>query len=209
MKNPWLQIPFQDYENHMREVGQTEMLSRLFGDSLKRYKPGSIALIGCATGNGLEEVDPAITRVIHAVDINPAYLEQLNQRFGQTLPGLNIQCLDLEVDPLSFNNVDLIFCGLVLEYVNPDVLIPELLHALSPGGTLVMVIQQNRNTAFVTKTQYRSLDLLSSFAGTVSGAGLYELLSNLGVGIEMQYDVPLNDNKSFRVFHCSKNRISS
>ena len=97
----------------------------------------------------------------------------------------------------------------MLEYVNPDVLIPELLHALSPGGTLVMVIQQNRNTAFVTKTQYRSLDLLSSFAGTVSGAGLYELLSNLGVGIEMQYDVPLNDNKSFRVFHCSKNRISS
>ncbi|KAF5062220.1 hypothetical protein DSECCO2_307210 [anaerobic digester metagenome] len=209
MKNPWLQIPFPDYENHMREVGQAQLLRRLLGDCLTRYKPGSLALIGCATGNGLEEVDPAITGIVHAVDINPAYLEQLNQRFGHSLPGLHIYCKDLEIDPLSFSNADLIFCGLVLEYVKPEVLIPKLLRGLSPDGTLVIVIQQTRNAAFVTKTKYRSLDLLSSYAGTVSAVDLYALLRELGVEARMQYDVSLNDSKSFRVLHCCRSRISS
>ncbi|MCO5255513.1 MAG: class I SAM-dependent methyltransferase [Lentimicrobium sp.] len=209
MKNPWLQIPFQDYENHMRDVGQAQVLRRLLGDCLRLYSPGSFALIGCATGNGLEEVDPAVTGVIHAVDINPAYLEQLNQRFVQILPGLSIHCLDLEIDPLTFSNADLIFCGLVLEYVKPEVLIPKLLQALSADGTFVIVIQQTRNAAFVSKTKYRSLDLLSSYAGMVSGVDLYALLRELGVEVRMQYDVSLNDSKSFRVFHCCRSRISS
>lgn len=26
MSNPWLNIPFSDYENHMREIGQEQAL---------------------------------------------------------------------------------------------------------------------------------------------------------------------------------------
>ncbi|MGV8114464.1 MAG: class I SAM-dependent methyltransferase [Lentimicrobium sp.] len=206
MKNPWLQIPFPDYENHMREVGQAQVLRRLLGDCLTRYKPGSLALIGCATGNGLEEVDPAITGIVHAVDINPAYLEQLNQRFGQSLPGLNIHCLDMETDLLPFSDAELIFCGLVLEYVKPEVLIPKLLQALSPDGTLVIVIQQTRKSSFVTPTRYNSLALLSGFAGEVSVDEMAALLGANGLCLCEMDEVRLNDSKTFLTFHCSKEK---
>ncbi len=57
MQNPWLNIPYIDYENHMNDekVDQLRILSQVTKNKLELYKPESFAIIGCATGNGLEQ----------------------------------------------------------------------------------------------------------------------------------------------------------
>lgn len=56
MKNPWLAIPLADYEGHMAlpAVGQARMLADLFESLLREFLPQSVAIIGCAGGNGFE-----------------------------------------------------------------------------------------------------------------------------------------------------------
>lgn len=50
MSNPWIHIPPNDYENHMLEVGQAQVLSLLCKQALEKYQAQRFALIGCATG---------------------------------------------------------------------------------------------------------------------------------------------------------------
>jgi len=56
MTNPWLRIPAADYKGHMRSpnVAQQSFLAQSFKESLDKYNCSTIALLGCATGNGLE-----------------------------------------------------------------------------------------------------------------------------------------------------------
>ncbi len=73
MKNPWLKIPFNDYENHMTSIGQLQVLNDIFKGALKKFEPEHLTILGCTTGNGLEHVNPEITKTVHAVDINKSY----------------------------------------------------------------------------------------------------------------------------------------
>jgi len=38
------------------------------------HAPSSVAMLGCAGGNGLERVDPGVTTRVVAVDIHLSYL---------------------------------------------------------------------------------------------------------------------------------------
>jgi len=100
MNNPWLTIPASDYEGHMGspDVDQTSFLSAQFNNAIERYPCGSIALLGCATGNGLEHVERDRTKRITAVDINPEYLEILKTRYRDRVAGLEVVQADLEKD---------------------------------------------------------------------------------------------------------------
>ena len=75
MNNPWIEIPYSDYENHMKEIGQSQVLNSLTKYCLDKYSPENFALLGCATGNGLEHINPEITKVVYAIDINQNYLK--------------------------------------------------------------------------------------------------------------------------------------
>jgi len=68
MTNPWLGIPAADYEAHMAlpEVGQARALAALFASALEEYAPESLAVPGCATGNGFEHIDASKTRRVAA-----------------------------------------------------------------------------------------------------------------------------------------------
>ena len=71
MVDPWLEIPAGEYEKHMAQVGQLQVLNEIIGYVLKKYKPKAFALPGCSTGNGLEHVDNRVTQKVHAMDVNP------------------------------------------------------------------------------------------------------------------------------------------
>jgi len=84
MRNPWLDIPLADYEDHMAlaEVAQAQLLAGFFGEALREYSPQSVAVIGCAGGNGFEKIDPGITKRVAGIDINPDYIaKSLTQKF--------------------------------------------------------------------------------------------------------------------------------
>lgn len=200
--NPWLNIPFSDYENHMTEVGQSQILSRLFAGCLTDYKPANVALLGCATGNGLENICDQQIRSIHAVDINPVFLDQLNQRFAGAIPGLSTHCIDLQNEELPFSGIDLIFCGLLLEYVEPETVVPKLAEVLARNGVIVFVIQQSLSSSFVTKTRFTSLEKLSGFGREVNTEDLSVSLSKSNLVVDKSIDIQVNESKLFKVLTC-------
>jgi hypothetical protein len=81
MKNPWLEIPLQEYEAHMAlpNVGQAPLLAGLLAGTVYRYEPRSVAILGCSGGNGLERIlDTQVQRIV-GIDINPDYAERTRQ----------------------------------------------------------------------------------------------------------------------------------
>ena len=162
--NPWLEIPAGDYEGHMGspQVGQLQMLSSLFKRALAETRPESVAVLGCATGNGFEHFDPAVTRYILGVDINPVYLEIARQRYGAIEARLELKCGDLNTDCFDGRQFGLIHAGLVFEHVNAAVVLAHVYQALKPQGRLSVVLQMpNRGLAVVSHTPYKSLEKLA------------------------------------------------
>jgi SAM-dependent methyltransferase len=162
--NPWLEIPAGDYEGHMGspQVGQLQMLNLLFKRVLAETRPASVAVLGCATGNGFEHFDPSITRYILGVDINPAYLEIARQRYSAWEGRLELKCADLHTDCFGGRQFDLIHAGLVFEHVDAAVVLAHILKALKPQGRLAVVLQMpSTGLSAVSHTPYKSLEKLA------------------------------------------------
>src|SRR5262245_31772805 len=110
MRNPWLDIPEADYVGHMNSpaVGQHRVLSRLLGEVLVAVRPSTLLVLGCSTGNGLDQVDPAATSRVVVVDVNPTYLMRLQERFptpGFELDVRNGDAIEVELERETYDLV--------------------------------------------------------------------------------------------------------
>ena len=198
--NPWLQIPASDYEDHMSlpEVAQAQALNRLMEAALKEHAPESVAVIGCTTGNGFEHIDPSLTRRVVGVDINPAYLTVLKERFAQKIPGLELIQADVAASGFRIDPVSMVIAGLVFEYVDVAAALNNICRSVVPGGILLAVLQlPSPDSAPVTATPYRSLERLapimklvppSTFAGLCRRVGLQQIKTDT---------IPLKKGKAF------------
>ena len=161
--NPWTEIPLADYEGHMSlpAVGQAQMLDALFGQDLRAYAPESVAVLGCAGGNGFKHLIGSRAKRVVGVDINPLYLKELADRFGASIPGLELVCGDLLDASVNFPPVQLVHAALVFEYVNPARLLPRIRKWLLPDGVLTAVLQlPSEKMPAITPTPFTSLSLL-------------------------------------------------
>ncbi|HRE71977.1 class I SAM-dependent methyltransferase [Accumulibacter sp.] len=142
MKNPWLDVPLADYEGHMALPGieQAQLLSDIFADALAKFSPCSVAVIGCAGGNGFDRIPPAVSRVV-GVDLNPLFVAETEARFRDRIEHLELIAGDIQSPEILFSPVDLIFLGLVLEYVDVDPVVAKMLSMLTPRGHMVTVLQ--------------------------------------------------------------------
>lgn len=202
MLNPWLEIPYQDYEGHMLEVGQSQILNALVKSSLSKYLPGSFALLGCASGNGLEHVSTN-TREAYAIDINPAYLAIVKERFARRT---NIKTIwaDIQEDKLPLQNIDLFFIGLVLEYVDPIKSLNNVIETLSEDGTLVIVIQKSKPSGFVSRSRYKTLEQLKAISNEVDEAIISDFLVRNNLELVKRRELRVSNDKSFIVLEYSK-----
>jgi len=187
MTNPWLRIPASDYEGHMSSpnVDQQPFLAQTFEESLDKHDSSAIALLGCATGNGLEYVNKDATQRVTAIDINPEYLEILRQRYEESIPGLEIMEANLETCTIENQAYSLIFAGLVFEYLEPQILLPRITSWLRLDGVMVSILQlPAKHLKRVSETPYTSLNNLNSkmelispqtFKSMANGAGLQEI----------------------------------
>ena len=144
MVSPWREIPIGDYEGHMAlgSVGQAQMLSRVLRGTLSEYRPGSLAILGAAGGNGLEGVDPAVVRRMVAVDINPEFLRVCTERYARRFGRYEAVVHDLRSGPPPIEPVELVYAGLVLEYLDWRAFVEYLPRLLSPQGVFVVVLQR-------------------------------------------------------------------
>ncbi len=197
MTNPWLGIPYRDYERHMADplVGQLALLNDITRRHLRQYKPQSLAIAGIGTGNGLEHVNPRITKKIYGIDINPEYLEVIRSRYADRLPGLQLFCLDLNSDCIPFSDAELVVAGLIYEYLDLPVAVTKTAQMLLSGGILAVVIQKSGKNSFVSPTSYKSLNALNNTHREVDDTELIRLLSENGIALKQRKNHLLNQGK--------------
>jgi SAM-dependent methyltransferase len=154
LSNPWLEIPLADYEGHMAlpTVGQSQLIADELEVLVRAHAPTSVAVIGCAGGNGFDRLG-GVTRVV-GVDINPAYIERARERHA----GAEFHVADIESVGLLFEPVDLVYVALVLEYVDPGRAMRVLGRHCRPGAVLAVLSQlPHEAIAHVTPSPYTSL----------------------------------------------------
>jgi SAM-dependent methyltransferase len=201
MVNPWLNIPAADYEGHMdsSNVDQLSFLARTFKETLEHHDCDTVALLGCATGNGLEHVKREFTRRVTAVDINPEYLGVLRQRYGNSVPGLEAVQDDLESCELEKQAYSLIFAGLVFEYLEPQALLQRIAKWLQVDGILVAVLQMPAEGASVTETPYTSIKSLNSIFNLIDPKQFKIIAADVGlIAIEEKF-ITRETGKSFYI----------
>jgi hypothetical protein len=197
--NPWLALPLGDYEGHMQspEVNQLGPLADVFAEVLRRHRPDSVAVLGVAGGNGLEHVDPSVTRRIVGVDLNPHYLETTQRRFPD-LPGLELHCADLAGETLTLEPVALVHAAMVLEHAGTERCLDNALALVGPGGVFSTVLQLPSATAgAVGVTAFPAMETLAGHFAFVDPGHLQRLLAGRGWRLVDEGHVPLPSGKAF------------
>jgi len=181
VKNPWTEIPLSDYEGHMTQVAQAQLVADIFEKVLRERSPRSVAVIGCAGGNGFERVDPKSTPRVVGVDINPDYIAQARMRFSARIPQLELYVEDIQTAKPAQAPVDVVFAALVFEYVEAAAALSRIRLMLNPGGVLVAVVQlPNAVAAAVTPSRFSSLQVLVPCMRLVSPDALREAAESAG-----------------------------
>jgi SAM-dependent methyltransferase len=183
MKNPWLDIPLDEYEGHMAlpQVAQARLLADIFKSLLERHRPRSVAVLGCAGGNGFEWISANVTERVVGVDINPEYIERLRARFQDRIPALELFVGDIQSGEVAFCPVELVFAGLVLEYVDVEAVLQKVRPLLIAGGVLGTVVQLSDSaSAAITPSPFPSLQALAAIMRLVPPLRLTDLAGRHG-----------------------------
>ena len=200
MRNPWLDIPLDDYEGHMSlpSVGQSGMLGDQFERLIQQHSPASVAIMGCAGGNGLDRIVPGGPQRIVAVDINPRYIMETGDRYARRLPGLELYCGDIQSESLNFAPVDFAYAALILEYVDLPSSLATLRRNLRVGGALAVLLQlPHAALAPVSSSRYASLGALAPALELVPPARLRETAAATGFGAQTSGTIRLPSGKEF------------
>jgi hypothetical protein len=211
MSNPWLSIPLEDYEGHMGSPGvqQLTVLAELFKRALDYCLPESVAVLGVAGGNGLEQIDCAATKRIVGVDINQRYLDEVRRRFGSgSLGCLELYCRDLAERKMSVAPVALVHAALVFEHVGLGPALENALSLVVPGGHLSVVLQLPcEQEQGITSTSYTSMQALKRDFALIDVMEFQRLLAQKGFRLAAQEDRGLPAGKRLWLGVFAQSRI--
>ena len=202
MENPWLSIPLAEYEGHMAlpEIGQAEMLAGELEFAVRQYSPKSVAVIGCAGGNGLDRlVESGIERIV-GIDINPAYVQTVRRRFRSRIPGLELHVADIQSMLPQIAPVNLIFAALILEYVDVPMTMRSFQNLCAPDGALVVILQAaSPNVEKTSPSPYKSIQLLAPAMRLLDQGDVQERAVAAGFSLASSRVVSLRSGKDFVV----------
>jgi hypothetical protein len=199
MANPWLSVSLADYEGHMNsvEVQQLGALSDLFAEALAFCRPRSVAILGIAGGNGLDHIDPSITKRGAGLDVNRCYLGTVRERYVH-LPGLELYCADLGETVLHLPPVQLVHAALVFEHAGVGQCLENTLSLVAPGGALSVVVQlPSENEEPVGPSRIPSIQNLKSRFSLVDSAWLCKTLEGRRFRLTYQTGRSLPAGKGF------------
>ena len=200
MSNPWLDIPLSDYEGHMAlpAVGQASLIAKLLGQAISRWAPSSLAIIGCAGGNGFEQIRPDLVKRVVAVDLNSQYIQKTRERHLQRLPSLELLCADVQSEHLDYGPVDFTYAALLFEYVDISSVLRTLKRNSRPGAALTTVLQlPHAAMSLVSPSPYQSLGSLASLMTLVAPEELQSAARKTGFAFADAATVELPSGKQF------------
>lgn len=186
------------------EVGQLLVLAKLFAEALAIRRPGSVAVLGVAGGNGLDRIDGEITKRVVGVDLNPVYLDAVRRRYPH-LPSLELHCIDLAEQAVNVAPADLVHAALVFEHAGVDRCLENALALVAKGGALSVVLQLPAETAQQVGTSaFPSMQSLKSHFSLIDPGWLRQTLQ--ARKFQLIYDVrrALPAGKAFwmGIFRC-------
>lgn len=197
--NPWTVVPAADYERHMGPEGVDQLapLSSIFQEAYAAAQPDRLLLLGCATGNGLEHVNPAVTKRIVGVDVNLQYLGVARQRFIGLGARLELYCAEAEKFRAAPGTFDLVHAALLFEYVHPEVLVRRIAEWLAPEGTCSVVVQLPGGEGPPAPT--KTMSIIAKAMKLASPDDLTRLFEHYGLPRKRARTVPLKFGRSFWV----------
>jgi SAM-dependent methyltransferase len=167
---------------------------------LAELQPRSVAVIGCAGGNGFERIDPHPTERVVAIDLNPDYIDAVRRRYRDVFRSLELICVDIESSSLRFDAVDLIFAGLIFEYVDAAVVLPQLRDHLLPGGVLAAIVQLPASgKPVITRTRFSSLEKFASRMRLLPPEQLIGEARNASLRLESSIRIDPSTSKQFEL----------
>jgi SAM-dependent methyltransferase len=202
LESPWLQIPLTDYEAHMAapNVDQAILLADTFSAVLRKFRPASVAVIGCAGGNGFDRIDPRTTRRVVGVDINPEYLDATARRHSASFSNLLLCNADIAGEALSLEPVDLGYAALVFEYVDVARALRNLFSICRAAGHLVAVLQlPSVSLATITPTAIASIVRLAPAMKLVDPLALAQVARGIGFALLESTRVTSSAGKPFAI----------
>jgi hypothetical protein len=199
MRNPWLNLPLEDYEGHMNSPGvqQLGVLSELFHLALAIRRPASVAILGMAGGNGLEGIDKKLTKRVVGLDLNASYLREVGRRYPD-LPSLELFCTDLAHQQVHLPPVDLVHAALVFEHAGVELCLHNAASLVASGGALSVVLQLPAETEpNVANTAFPSMQALRSHFSLVDPLWLRNAVETRGFQLIQETARSLPAAKSF------------
>lgn len=200
--NPWTLVPASDYESHMGPQGADQLapLSAILGKALAGLRPARLLVLGVATGNGLEHVDPAVTRRVVGVDVNLQYLGLARQRQMRLGARLELHCAEAEKVLLDAGAFDLCYAGLFFEHADPAGLAGRIASWLAPGGALLAVLQlPAADGAGAVPSRHASIAAVAGSMRLVPPAELERVLGRAGLRARKAYELPVAHGRRFHV----------
>ena len=199
MKQPWLQVALDDYEGHMgaASVNQLAPLADLFAEALAFCQPRSVAIVGIAGGNGLQHLDPRITKRIVGIDINTDYLAAVRHRFP-ALEQLELHHLDMAKERPRLDSVDMVHAALLFEHTGLSPCLENCLSLTGPGGRFVAVLQLPSATqSAVANTGFPSIQHLKEHFALIDPASFSADLAHNGFSPALEKHRSLPGGKAF------------
>lgn len=158
MSNPWQEIKWESYENHMKSdsVFQLQTLNRITKEQLESYQHETVGILGIAGGNGLDEIDVETTNKIYGFDINKDYLDVCQSRYSRLGPILKLVHCDIAEPGFALPRTDLLIANLVIEYVGVSTFVDLISRNQDQMEVVSCTIQNNQAEGFVSESHYTS-----------------------------------------------------
>ncbi|ACL67127.1 Methyltransferase type 12 [Anaeromyxobacter dehalogenans 2CP-1] len=184
--NPWTVVPAADHARYLGPEGLDlrSTLDGLFQEAYLSAQPDRLLVVGCATGDGLEHVDPSVTGRVVGLDVNLQYLAIARQRFFHLGPRLELYCTDAETWRAPPGAFDLVHAALVLEYLHPEPLVRRIAGWLADGGACSIVLRLPGGEAPEPPSQ--ALRLIERAARPVPPEELVRLFEHYGLPLRRQ-----------------------
>jgi SAM-dependent methyltransferase len=182
------------------DIGQAEMVTDQLKFAVEKNRPESLALIGCAGGNGLQAIVGGPVRRVVGIDINPKYVEIAHSRFHKYFPTFevyvgNIESLDTMIEP-----VDLAFAALIFEFVDVACAFKTIKNICRPKGRFIILLQTpNASMPAVSISPYTSLKALTPVVRLRNPEDIIRASEDVGFKCLGSDEIALASGKKFSV----------
>ncbi|HHW31940.1 MAG TPA: methyltransferase type 11 [Clostridiaceae bacterium] len=138
------------------EVYQLQTLNKITRQQLIEYKPSTVAILGVAGGNGLENIDKEITKRVYCIDVNKKYLDACRIRYPNLLEILEFIHCDLSRNDAILPLSDIHICNLIIEYLGEESFGRLIYNSKNNVNIITCVIQKNCGVNFVSPSDHSS-----------------------------------------------------